>query len=246
MESQMLASMEMRKFERTCLSRLVRLSKSFISEQGEEYEQFCLREILSKALKDYESESTRKMLNSNQTFTSFEILPLAKILHWNESVTGSKSKIKVDSGTSNAIDMLSRTCSLEGYHLTVNDDDLGYIEDKPTLYGSIALGLFLIHILALQNDRRHNDIEIISKKCQRFIKKGDHITVRLYLIRTNNDLELFPHYFWDSASMETSDVYDFTFSNKGLSIISGGIGKTRSHEFEIERGIPNRYDEVDR
>jgi hypothetical protein len=53
--------------------------------------------------------------------------------------------------------------------------------------------------------------------------------------------------FWlDSVDLSTVDAFDVTFSNKGLSVSSSGIGKTKSHEFEISREVHPVKQEMDR
>jgi hypothetical protein len=238
-----IVEVEMRKGEKTCLSRLTRLSKSFLYDEDEEYLQFSLREILSKSIDDYFDDELI-LTKSGQALSSIKALPLSKILHWSEEVTPGKAKVKLDGDTADALDMLSRLCSLEGHHLTINGDDLGYFADQPSVNGSIALGLFLIHILSLIA-YRDEKAKIISRTCQRFIKRGDHITVRLYLINTNVidfDVDL----WLDSVDISTVDAFDITFSNKGLSVSSSDIGKTKSHEFEISKEIHPIKQEMDR
>jgi hypothetical protein len=227
-----IVNVEMRKDAKTCLSRLVRISKSFLYSEDSEYLQFSLREIMSKSIDNYFDDELI-LTKSGQALSSIKALPLSKILHWSEEVTPGKAKVNLDEDVANALDILSRLCSLEGHHLTINGDDLGYFADQPSVIGSIALGLFLIHILSLvvYHDEKVN---IISHTCQRFIKQGDHITVRLYLINTG--ISDFDVNFWlDSVDISTVDTFDVTFSNRGLSVSSSGIGKTKSHEFEISR-----------
>lgn len=238
-----IVNVEMRKNEKTCLSRLTRISKSFLYEEDSEYLQFSLREILSKSIDDYLDDKLI-LTKSGQALSSIKALPLSKILHWSEDVTPGRAKVKLDDDTANALDMLSRLCSLEGHHLTINGDDLGYFADQPSVKGSIAMGLFLIHILSLiaYQDERAN---VISHTCQRFIKQGDHITVRLYLINTNV-IDFDVNFWLDSVDLSTVDAFDVTFSNKGLSVSSSGIGKTKSHEFEISREIHPVKQEMDR
>lgn len=230
---------EMRKYEKTLLQRLTRLSKSSIYDSGyDDSDGYGLRFLMSEGIKSIKLLELGISDVEGCSSDSVIITPLSRIVRWDEDINPGRAKIRLNSGDADALEGLSRNLSLEGCHLTIDDKAIGRM-DQPTIYANIAIGVFLTYLLMLFACEETMHLKLIAQDCKRILKPGDEIVVELFLVRQSEQTCL--SNLTDGPKEITPYCYKvFTFSSDGLKMANGGIGKSLSHEYEREQEIGQR------